>query len=282
MKISVSSYSFSQYLTKGQLTLCDLPKKAHEMGFEGIEFTDINGDDAVETAKKIKAEADKYSIPIIAYAIGANMYHETEESWQKEFERLKGHIEVAKALGAPLMRHDLCYEISKKARSFDLMLDNIVSHVRELASYAATQGIKTCSENHGFVTQDSDRMERLFNAVNHENYGLLVDFGNFLCVDENSLTAVSRLAPYAIHAHAKDMIVHPDKTETKNFLLTRGANRLEFTYVGGGDVNVCQCLKIMNRIGYDGYVSIEFEGSGDCIAMITKGKANIEKYLKEM
>lgn len=282
MKISVSSYSFLQYLSKGLLDICDLPKKAYEMGFDGIEFTNITTDDPIATAKTIKAEADKYGIEIVAYTIGAIMYHETEESWQKEFERLKGQIEIAKALGAPLMRHDVCYEISKKARSFDLMLENIAKHVYELTDYAATQGIKTCSENHGFIAQDSDRMERLFNAVNHENYGLLVDFGNFLCVDENNILAVSRLAPYAVHVHAKDMIVHPDKTETKNFMLTRGANRLEFTYVGGGDVNVAQCLKIMNRVGYDGYVSIEFEGNGNCVEMIKKGKENIEKYLKEI
>ena len=162
------------------------------------------------------------------------------------------------------------------------MLPNMAKHTREFCEYAKTQGIKTCSENHGLIAQDSDRVERLFNAVNHENYGLLVDFGNFLCVDEDSVHAVSRVAPYAFHVHAKDMIIHPDKPETQNFIMTRGANRLEPTYVGGGDVNVFQCLKIMKRSGYDGYVSIEFEGAGDCIEMIKKGRDNLKKYLSEI
>lgn len=90
------------------------------------------------------------------------------------------------------------------------------------------------------------------------------------------------VAPYAFHVHAKDMVIHPDKPETKNFIMTRGANRLESTYVGGGDVNVFQCLKIMKRAGYDGYVSIEFEGAGDCIEMIKKGRDNLKKYLSEI
>ncbi len=282
MKISVSSYSFNQYLNKGLLDICSLPQKAKEMGFEGIEFIDITENNPIETAKKIKENADKCGISIIAYTIGAKMYHETEDSWQKEFDRLKGQIEIAKALGAPLLRHDTCFEFAKNVRSFDLMLPNMAKHTRKFCEYAKTQGIKTCSENHGLIAQDSDRVERLFNAVNHENYGLLVDFGNFLCVDEDSVHAVSRVAPYAFHVHAKDMVIHPDKPETQNFIMTRGANRLEPTYVGGGDVNVFQCLKIMKRAGYDGYVSIEFEGAGDCIEMIKKGRDNLKKYLSEI
>ena len=43
MKTSVSSYSFSQYIREGKLTQLDCVAKAKEMGFDGIEFTDLNG-----------------------------------------------------------------------------------------------------------------------------------------------------------------------------------------------------------------------------------------------
>ena len=38
MKISVSAYSFYQYINQGKMTLFDTVSKAHEMGFEAIEF----------------------------------------------------------------------------------------------------------------------------------------------------------------------------------------------------------------------------------------------------
>jgi hypothetical protein len=59
-------------------------------------------------------------------------------------------------------------------------------------------------ENHGFFAQDSARVEKLLNAVNHPNFGWLVDMGNFVCADEEPYKAVGIAAPYAFHVHAKD------------------------------------------------------------------------------
>ena len=170
------------------------------------------------------------------------------------------------------MRHDVCYKLGKtgNARSFDLMLPTIAANARRVTEYGETLGIKTCTENHGYIAQDSDRVERLFNAVNHDNYGLLVDVGNFSCVDENNVTAVSRVAPYAVHVHAKDMAFSSEPKEGYT-LKTRGCNYLKCTYLGGGDVNVKKCIDILKRAGYDGYVSIEYEGAEDCIEGIQKG-----------
>ena len=43
MKISVSAYSFQQYISAGKMSVMDTVKKAHEMGFEAIEFLDMPG-----------------------------------------------------------------------------------------------------------------------------------------------------------------------------------------------------------------------------------------------
>ena len=62
MKISVSSYSFAQYVGAGKMTQLDCVSKAKEMGFDAIEFTDIHGtdfDEQLENAKKLRAEAER-------------------------------------------------------------------------------------------------------------------------------------------------------------------------------------------------------------------------------
>ena len=79
--------------------------------------------------------------------------------------------------------------------------------VRQAAEYARERGVKTCSENHGYLLQDSVRMLELFAAVDHPNYGFLCDMGNFTVVDEDCATAVSALSDYIVHVHAKDMLV---------------------------------------------------------------------------
>jgi sugar phosphate isomerase/epimerase len=126
-------------------------------------------------------------------------------------------------------------------------------------------------------------MERLFNAVNHDNFGLLVDMGNFACVDENSQTAVSRVAPYAVHAHAKDMHLKSGMyTRPDGWGTTRGGNYFKGAIIGEGDIPVKQCLKALKRAGYDGYLSIEYEGAVDCIKGISKGLANLKQMLSEI
>ena len=286
MKISVSSYSFHQYIKAGKLTQLECVAKAKEMGFDAIEFTDITGDSLDEQkamAKKIKDEADKVGIDINAYTIGANLYHESDEDSEKEVERLKGQLDVAKILGAKVMRHDVCYALGKSgnARSFELMLPTIAKNARKVTEYGATLGIRTCTENHGFIAQDSDRVEKLFNAVNHDNYGLLVDVGNFLCVDEDPIHAVSRVAPYAVHAHVKDFIYFDEAVEGRT-IMTRGANYIAGAVIGEGVVPVRQCLKILKRVNYDGYVSVEYEGKEDCIAGIERGLANLKRFISEI
>ena len=163
MKISVSSYSFQQKIRTGEMTQLDCVKAAKEMGFEGIEFIDIIADGyegQLETAKKIKEEAERVGIEIVAYTIGANLYSDDPAECEKEVERLKRQLDVAKALGAPLMRHDVCYKLTGKGkgRCFEMMLPTIAENCRKVTEYAETLGIKTCSENHGFIFQARNRV----------------------------------------------------------------------------------------------------------------------------
>ena len=172
MKISVSSYSFAQYHRAGKLDYITTMEKAHEMGFEAIEYIDLPGgshEKECELAAKLRARADELGMDINAHTVSANLYQGSEEADKCEVERIKRKLDVAAILGAKVLRHDACWNIPKtgNVRSFDAMLPTIAKNAREITEYAATLGIKTCVENHGFLAQDSDRMERLFNAVNH-------------------------------------------------------------------------------------------------------------------
>lgn len=284
MKLGVSSYSFQRYINDGRMTQFDVPAKAKEMGFDAVEFIDLcrkNGetlshDEMMAYAREIRAEAERVGIEISAYTISASLYQESAESSQAEVERLCRMVDVAETLGAKIMRHDACWTLTKtgSGRSFDLMLPTIAQNARVVTAYAKERGIKTCVENHGFIAQDSDRMERLYNAVNDENFGLLVDMGNFLCVDEDPALAVSRVAPYAIHVHIKDFT-----RETDQGLVTRACNRILGCTAGDGVVPVQQCLAILKKAGYDGVVSLEYEGRDDAVSSIARGKAYIDSLL---
>ncbi len=265
MKYSVSSYSFSSLTSKGEYTEKQLIGLSKEMGFDGIEFAEIHvpeGKTKLEYAAELRKEAEKHEIEIVAYCIGANLLYDTE----KEIERLKAEVDVCEALGAPVMRHDATggynSEDKKRGMGFNNALPVIIKGYKAVTEYAATKGIRTCIENHGFFAQDSSRVEAIINGVNNANFGALVDIGNFMCADEDPAVAVGNVANYAFHVHAKDF--HFKKgTEfipQDGFFMTRGGNFLRGAIIGHGSVPVIQCLRILKNAGYKGYVTVEFEG----------------------
>lgn len=293
MKFSVSSYSYQQYINQGKMTQLDVVQKAAEMGFSGIDFTDLTPvpkaalDDQLAYAKEIRRAAEAAGIRVVAYTIGANLYRGSHDADREEVERLCRQLDVAAEMGATILRHDVCKSerIGGRTVGFSQMLPVIAENARRVTEYAKALGIQTCSENHGYIAQDSDRMEALWNAVGHENYGLLIDIGNFACADDPSARAVSRLAPYAIHVHAKDFRIYPYGAEISDGVSTfpsRACNRLEGCVIGEGHIPVEQCLAILKRTGYDGYLTVEYEGAEDCISGIARGLANLRSMTERI
>ena len=205
MKTSVSSYSFGGYF--GSLGYLGIIDKAKEIGFDGIEYTDGGYMAEPDSAKKIKERCAELGLETVALAVGANFLAADLEG---EIERLKKMVDYAAEVGFKMMRHDVAggYGPDKKhSRGYDNALPIIAKGVREVAAYAEQKGVRTMTENHGYFSQDAARVEKLINTVAHDNFGALVDMGNFMCADEDPSLSVSIMAPYAFHVHAKDFLL---------------------------------------------------------------------------
>ncbi len=276
MKIGVSSYSFSKYVAATGAGLFDLCDKAKAIGFDGIEFTDIKTDDPVATARELRAHCEKIGLEITAYAIGANFLCEDPEA---EVARVCGEVDVCAALGAKLMRHDVCYALPKKhPYSWRDAAAQMAPLIRRVTEYAESKGVRTCTENHGYIFQDPARVEALILQVNHPNYGWLCDMGNFMCADADPVKAVTIAAPYAFHVHAKDFLYKAGGECPDGFFPTAGKNWLRGTALGHGAVPVDQCIRILKGAGYEGWLSLEFEGMEDCIPAIETGFRYLKKH----
>ncbi len=290
MQIGVSSYSFNNAVKNASMDFLDIPFKAKEIGFDVVEFSKFllpEGETPLSYAPKVREACDKAGIKIANYTIGADFLTGSNGDWEKEATRLKDELKVAQILGAPGMRHDTTSGFGddvKRARSFDDALPTLIKGCRTVTEYAASLGIKTMIENHGFFAQDSARVEKIVSGVNHPNFGVLVDVGNFLCADEDPGKAVGLLMPYAFHVHAKDFHIKsgmmPDPG--KGWIFTRGGNYIRGSIIGHGDVPIMQCLKIMKKVGYNGVLSIEFEGLEEPVKAISLGFKNLTKYVSEI
>lgn len=285
----VSSYSFARYLGSDKLDLLGVVKMAKEIGFDGIEFTALKlppGEtDPLAFAPRVKAACAAAGLPIISYTIGADFLSPREGGdWKDEVKRLKQELKIASALGADRMRHDGTRGFPAGhpgPADYAAALTILKQGCRTVTEAAADLGIKTMVENHGFFVQASERCQALAEAVNHPNFGLLVDMGNFLCVDEDPVQAVTRTASYALHVHAKDFHTKPAQTDPgKGWFCTLGKNWIRGSIVGHGNVDVPGCIRALKAAGFKGWFSIEFEGLEDNRQALEIGLENLRRYLQ--
>ena len=279
MKTAVSSYSFGEYVKPEKLGLKGVIAKAKEMGFDGIELLERDVE-SVERAKELAAYAAEVGIEIASLCVGADFINKDLE---EEIARVKGLVDIAAALGTPVMRHDMTAGSKSGAKvgiSYDALLDRLADAARRITIYAEERGVRTLTENHGLFSQDADRVEKLINTVNHPNFGALVDVGNFMCADEEPWKSVAIMAPYAHHVHVKDFHkksgLEPDPG--KGWFRSRCGDYLRGAIIGHGDARVAQSLWILKKSGYDGYISIEFEGMEDKLLGVELGLANLKKF----
>lgn len=285
MKTCISSYSFNKYLTDTKCSYLEICDKTKEMGFDAIEFIDLYNEkwgktgDEFEMTKEIKAHCDKIGLEIASYTVSSSKFLEDAEA---ELERLKVRVDIASVLGVSVMRHDVTFDLrDKPLYTYSDAIEELYPYIDKLSNYAKSKGIKTCTENHGYAFGSSKAVEETIKKVNNTNFGALVDIGNFLCVDDDPVTAVATLAKYAFHVHVKDFLFKSG-SELKPggwWTPTTGGNYLRGTILGHGVVPVKACINALKFAKYDGYVSLEFEGREDCLPAIKDGLEFLSRVL---
>ncbi len=281
MKYCVSTYSFGGYMDS--LGIYGVIDKAAEMGFDGIEFVDMpwmNASD--EELVKIGQYARDKGVETVDLCTGADFINGSDGDVEAQIARVCDRVDKAVLLGVKMMRHDVGSEPRgrKHGLGYAYNLERLAYACRKVTEYAASKGIQTMTENHGYYSQDADRVASLIDAVDHDNFGALLDLGNFMCADEDPVLSVSRLAPYAVHVHCKDFLYRKgnETNPGATWFKTRGGNYLRGTIVGHGEANIAQSLAILKSKGYDGYISLEFEGVEDNLRGISLGIENVKRF----
>ncbi len=278
MKFSVSAYSFGDYREENSLGIFGIIDKAAEMGFDGIEFVeDYWLDWPDEEIKKVGQYARDKGLSTVAFCVGADLINK-----EGEVERVCGLVDKAALLGVSMLRHDITggRKGKKNGIGYACLLPELKEKCTQITEYANKLGIKTMTENHGYFSQDADRVASLIDAVGNDNFGVLLDLGNFMCADEDPSLSASRLAPYAFHVHCKDFL-YKKGTEINpgdGWFVTRAGNYLRGTIVGHGEAKIAQSLGMLKRKGYDGFISLEFEGTEDNLVGIKMGLSNIKRF----
>jgi inosose dehydratase len=289
VKIGVSTYSFLDAVKAGEMDVLDVVQWIADNGGEHMEivpygFTLV---DNLELADAVRDQAKKAGIELSNYSMPANFVRRTKDEFEAEVARVKEHVDLLDRMGIQHMRHDVtAFTLPPENATieyFENSLPQIVEGCRRIADYAAQFGITTTIENHGVAVQHSDRVQRVLHAVDRPNFKTTLDIGNFMCVDEDPIVGVSKNLPYASLVHFKDFYVRPfyhDPGGGKWFKTVNG-NFLRGAIVGHGDIEVREIVKLIKRSGYDGYLTLEFEGMEDCREACKIGLDNLRRFWEE-
>jgi sugar phosphate isomerase/epimerase len=312
MNVGVSSYSFSQSFRRSEMDILDaidwvaasaaahveitsvglvatvatLERAAPAGSWDPADYPDRNANIAADLANQpaliaaIRDHAGAQGVPLSNYAVGANF---RADDLAGEIARVKQHIDAAHALGIRHFRHDVvAWSWREESQAeFEGVFDTLVQASRELADYAAPLGITTSIENHGFCMNLSERVRRLITTVDRPNFRTTLDIGNFLCVDEEPESAVPLNLPYASVVHLKDFY-HRQFLPGDGWLTTLAGNAIQGSIVGFGDLPMKRLLAAVKASGFDGPISIEYEGQVPDLFAIETGLANAKRIWNEI
>lgn len=289
MKIGLSTYSLLTAIRAGEMDVLDVVQWIADNGGEHMEivpygFTLV---DNYELADAVRDKAKAVGIELSNYSMPTNFIQPDEEAFEAEVARVKTHVDLLHRMGIKHMRHDVsAFTVPVEETTieyFEKHLAEMVEGSRRIADYAAQFGITTTIENHGWLVQASDRVQRVLHEVNRPNFKTTLDIGNFMCVDEASLVGVQKNLPYASLVHFKDFYFRPsyhDPGAGKWFKTVNG-NYLRGAIVGQGDINIREVVKLVKQSGYDGYITVEFEGMEDCREGSKIGMDNLRRFWDE-
>lgn len=158
---------------------------------------------------------------------------------------IQPHLELATALGAPLIR--VC-----------LKHPSDVELARRAADQAAARGltlVQQCHVQSPFET--ADQIETNLRAIDHPNFGLIFEAANLQqCGQPYGRATIDRLVPWIRNVYLQNQRLHPNGTVT---LDTWKGGSVSFDVIDipeSGSIQFEEIFNALKNVGYEGPVTV--------------------------
>ncbi len=130
-----------------------------------------------EYLKKIKEALDDREMTLVNLCCDhAHPWADHPDMLSKQNEVAQDCLRAAKILGAKSIRFDLGV---RKMTMDDEQIEYTAKKFREYAEIGKEEGFKVCFENHWGASTNFEVVNTMFEAINHDNFGLLLHLGNW-------------------------------------------------------------------------------------------------------
>jgi sugar phosphate isomerase/epimerase len=286
-------WSYFQTWKIGKMGLGDFIREAKNSGADGVELLDFfyNEPDkdrieefSPEYLEPKRTEIDQAlketGLPVPIFSVSNNFAKTDGALRELALRKVKFGVDEAERLGAGVVRvfaGDVAEGIT-----FRQAYDWIIEGLEMASNYAEPKGIKLALENHGTLAGRSDQVSKIIEDVRgmslSEVLGANPDTGNFMLVNEPSHEAVQKVASYAYMVHFKDFVSEPPGHQGLAYESLDGRRYVGMA-VGDGEVELGKCIDALRASGFNGWLSVEYEGEEDPLSAIPRSIANARKFL---
>ena len=260
MKCGLSMYSLLAPVRAGRLNLYGFLEYAARVGADGVELLDMFWSDMNSEVDEVKRRCASAGLELPVYSISTNFFQPDATARAQQQATLRQGIAVAARLGAPLLRVFSGDQLPGYTLADGLSW--VVDSLGEGAAWAGSQGVTLALENHGHVAGRSEQVRAIIEAVDSPFLRANLDTGNFLLVGEDPVQAAETLTGHIALVHLKDLQYAPPDEKGHVFLGPDGA-RFTGSIIGEGLVDLPGIVAVLTRQGYDGWLSLEYEGNAD-------------------
>jgi sugar phosphate isomerase/epimerase len=220
------------------------------LGYDGIEIavlpgwtTAIDTLDAAERKRILKLVNDK-GLTISAISGHASLLEKDPADNERNLNRLKAAIDLAVEWAQDGRVPYVNTLSGGRTADWEAQKELFAERLMVAAEYAQSRGVVLAMEPHvdGLVDMP-DRMVTILEMVNSPALRVNFDISHFDIMGMSTEESVSILVPYSVHTHVKDQ-----RGRYPNY---------EFLTPGEGDFDYVEYLQVMQKHGYDGFISAE-------------------------
>ena len=255
-KFAIATYSYWHFRDP-KVTVQEVIDHAANLGAEGVDVLHVQMDNETpEYLKYLRNYAIQKGIELICLSIHQDFVDPDPDERDRNVQHTINCIKIAKTLGIKYIR--LNSGRWNTTKSFDELMANrgiepilpgitedegfqwCIDSIKACLPTAEKMGVILALENHWGLTRTPEGLLRIVNAIDSPWLDVLMDTGNFL---EQPYEKLEQIASKTVFVQAK-------------------------TYYGGGewytlDLDYSRIAKILKKVNYSGYISLEFEGKED-------------------
>jgi len=270
MRLGVSTYSYWHF-TPERVEIETVIDKAAELDLDGVEILHRQmASEEKNYLQNLKRRAFIQGLDLYALSIHQGFVFPNAGERNKNVDHTIHCIELAYDLGIPairlnsgrwgtiksfdeLMRHG-GNEPVLPGYTEDDAFDWIIDSIEKCLPFAEKNGVILGLENHWGLTNSPRGVDRIVSAIDSDWLMVTMDCGNFL---DEPYEKLEQISSQAVLVHAK-------------------------TYYGGGEwytleLDYVRIADILKDVGFNGYISLEFEGKADADVGVPKSVALLRK-----